>query len=160
MAQARSRFGELHHLWSASALGLRLKLRLYEAAVCSMLVHESEAWVLSEGLCKSLRHWNARCLSIITGREVRLETVAPSFDLIRHVKGRRLKWVGCILRLDDTRMLHRLVVRQQVPHPEGSLLADTPRHSSMLELKRKAENRKAWNRMAHKFKKYGVVRYI
>lgn len=68
-------------------------------------------------------------------------------------------------------------MRQQVPHPEGLLLVDTPRHSSMLlslvqlvQLKTSQEEGgklegislegMAGNRMAHKFKKYGVVRYI
>lgn len=40
------------------------------------------------------------------------------------------------------------------------VIIGAPRHKSMLELKRMAENRKAWNRMSHKFKKYGVVKYM
>ena len=78
LAQSKSRCGKLHHLWSTSALGMRLKLRLHAAAVCSILAHGSEAWVLTAGMCKSLRHWNACCLSVITGREIR----EASFDLL------------------------------------------------------------------------------
>lgn len=156
MAQARARFGELHHLWGAGALGLRLKIRLFAAAVCSMLAHGSEAWILSEGLCKSLRHWCACCLTIITGRSVRDESVRPSFDLVRRLRARRLKWLGGILRMDDSRILHRVVMRQQPPHAQGSLLADAPVHRSMIELKRMAEDQESWRRMLGRFKKYGT----
>ena len=89
-----------------------------------------------------------------------METVEPSFDLIRHIRARRLKWLGCILRMDDSRVLHRLLMRQSLPHAPGSLLADAPMHRSLLELKRMAEDCKSWTAMVNKFKKHNIIKFV
>ena len=62
--------------------------------------------------------------------------------------------------MDDSRILHRVVMRQQLPHAQGSLLADAPAHRSMIELKRMAEDQKSWRRMLGKFRKYGRVKFV
>lgn len=159
MAQARSRFGDLRHIWSSKALSLGLKLQLYSAAVCSMLVHGGEAWRLTGEVLKKVKNWNAKCLVIITGRSWREETVAPSFDLVRHLRSRRLRWLGHILRMKEGRLLRKVVCAVRQPYYEGSIFMDTPRHSSMDRLVKLASSRKSWNNMVNRFKKTGVVNY-
>ena len=61
--------------------------------------------------------------------------------------------------MDDSRVLHRVVMRQPMPHEEGTLLSEAPRHVSMIELKRMAGDQKSWNRMVNKYKRYGVLKY-
>ena len=39
-------------------------------------------------------------------------------------------------------------------------MADVPKHRSMLELKRMVEEKKKWNRMIRKFRRYGIVRFV
>ena len=53
-----------------------------------------------------------------------------------------------------------MVMRLCVPHAEGSLLADAPKHRSSLELKRMDEEKKKWNKMIQKFRRYGVLRFV
>ena len=86
----------------------------------------------------------------------------PSFDLLRHIRARsrRLKWLGVILCMDDSRMLHRVVMRQQAPYQSGSLLEGAPEHRSMIELKRMAQDEKSWSAMVSKFRKHNIIKYV
>ena len=43
IAKARSRAGKLRHIWASEKLSLKLKLRLYKSAVCSIMTYEAEA---------------------------------------------------------------------------------------------------------------------
>ena len=160
MAQARSRFGDMHHIWGAKALNLTLKLGLYIAAVCSMLVHGAEAWRLDDHTLRMLRNWNAKCLSIITGRSVREETIEPSFNLLYHLRSRRLRWLGHILRMEDSRLLRAVVCSAQQPYPAGSIFMDAPPHSSMDHLVKLAGRKKSWSRMVKRLKRAGIAKFV
>ena len=153
MGQARSRFGDLHHIWSSKALSLELKLSLYVSGVCSMLVHGGEAWLLTRDVVKSLRGWNARCLHIITGRHWRDETRDPTVNLIGHLRARRVRWLGHVLRMDESRLLHRMVCESSQPYPEGSIFEGVPPHESMEVLKKMAANRKRWSAVVRRERK-------
>ena len=153
MGQARSRFGELHHVWSSSQLSLGLKLRLYIAGVCSMLAHGGEAWLLCPQTVRTLRGWSARCLVIITGRSWREESVDPSVNLIGHLRSRRLRWLGHILRMSEDRMLHRMVCQSVQPYPVGSIFDNAPPHSSMVELMQFASDKSNWRSSVRKTRK-------
>ena len=144
MVQARSRFGELHHVWGSKQLPLTLKINLYMAGVCSMLTHGSEAWLLTPSVVRSLRGWNARCLVIITGRSCREETVQPSFNLVGHIRSRRVRWLGHILRMSDVRLLHRLVCQCSESYQVGSIFDDAPPHASMKHLMALAQEKAQW----------------
>ena len=144
MVQARSRFGELHHVWGSKQLPLTLKINLYMAGVCSMLTHGSEAWLLTPSVVRSLRGWNARCLVIITGRSCREETVQPSFNLVGHIRSRRVRWLGHILRMSDVRLLHRLVCQCSESYQVGSIFDDAPPHASMKHLMELAQEKAQW----------------
>ena len=54
-AMAKQRAGSLRHVW-ASSLNLDLKVRLYIAACCSILVYGSEAWLLDESAARSVSY--------------------------------------------------------------------------------------------------------
>ena len=84
IAMAMQRAGKLRHVWAAEELSLDLRMRLYRAAVCSILVYGSEAWFLNDKACKALNGANARMVSHITGRTVR-EEASPAtwtFDIV------------------------------------------------------------------------------
>ena len=84
---------------------------------------------------------------------------SQSFNLVRHLRARRLRWLGHILRMKEGRLLRKVVCAKAQPYPEGSIFMDTPRHSSMDRLIKLASNRKLWSAMVTRFKKTGVVNY-
>ena len=69
-----------------------------------------EAWWLVELMMRSLNGWNLRCLHLINGRSYREEAVEPSLDLVALVRARRLRWLGHVLRAEESYLLNKVVV--------------------------------------------------
>ena len=65
-------------------------MRLYAAAVVSVLVYGSEAWPVSDKVIKWVGAWNARRLSFITDREIRDEYLVE-LQKLRKKYERRLR---------------------------------------------------------------------
>ena len=146
IALARTRFGKLRHVFGSKDLPTNIKLRLYEAAVCSILVYGCESWMLDE---KTMRHINgasSRMLAIITGNPIQTEArpLTTSLNLIRKLRIRRHKWLGHILRDDPSRLITQAVKTQRALGLEGSLLMDAPPHSTFQELVDLAADRATW----------------
>ena len=112
LEKAAVRFSMLCHIWKSSELSMALKLRLYAAAVVSVLVYGYEAWAMNEGLCKKLGSWGARGLAFVTGREIRDEYCVPSFDLMARVGARRLRWAGHLLGAKEGYLPRRVAIAQ------------------------------------------------
>ena len=151
MAIAKTRFGQLHEIWRSKKLPISAKLRIYACAVISVLTYGNEIWRLDDKTKRKLRGWNARCLSAVTGRDFREETVEPSFDLIARLRARRLRWAGHILRLEEDSLLRRVLMAQAEQElaegrSEGALLMDAPVFSSLEELVEAAADRTAWRK--------------
>ena len=85
IVMATQRSGKLRHVWAAEELSLDLKMRLYRAAVCSILVYGSEAWFLNDNACKAINGANARMVAHITGKSAREEAspATRTFDIVR-----------------------------------------------------------------------------
>jgi hypothetical protein len=149
MGLAKAVFGNLRHLWD-SDLSTRWKLRLFRAGVVSILVYGLEAWEITERAKTRLRGWASRCLVRITGRTYREEAVDPTWDLVRYVLARRLRWLGHTLRRPEGALVRRTVLAMaqvgldEGGHAAGSLLAEAPAHSSVEELVGMAEDRDWW----------------
>ena len=161
IGKASGRFSKLRWLWDSSAIKQKTKLQLYQSAVVSTLTHCHEAWKLSKKVIKKAGGWNAKCLAIITGRSVRDERVTPSFDIIKELRTRRLRWLGHILRMDKDRLLRKAVVSMEKPYPEGSILMDAPKHDSMTDLIALAgghgpENHQGWTGMVSEFNEHFI----
>ena len=137
MAKARDRFTKLHEVWKCRILSLEVKQSLYQHAVVSVLLHGSEAWDLTPELQAKLNGWNARCVSTFSGRHTRHEASSryrSTFDLVSHLRVRRLEWVCRVLRMDDGRF-HRealkLLFEKRMAgqlHRKGSVLMDVPKY--------------------------------
>ena len=142
LAKAKARFGKLHEVWRSPYLTLKVKLQLYQHAVISVLMHGHEAWDLNPQLQTKLNGWNARCVAIITGRDIKEEAShrGQTFDLVTHIRVRRLSWVGHVLRMDDPRFVKqalRAVFEKKQSgdlQRRGSVLMDVPECSSFSEL--------------------------
>ena len=146
MAIARTRFGQLHEIWRSKKLPISAKIRIYACAVISVLTYGNEIWKFSEKIKAKLRGWNARCLSVITGRGFREETVKPSFDLVARLRSRRLRWAGHILRMEESSLLRQVLLAQSKVEGRatGGLLADAPEYESTEELLELAQDRDGW----------------
>jgi hypothetical protein len=152
MGEAKSRFGKLRNIWDSGIFPTSAKLRLFEAAVVSVLVYGCEAWMLDESLMASLRGWCAKCVTRLTGQSIRDENRHPTYPLVMKVRQRRLKWLGHILRSDESNMVRVAVLQlagEQLSGQAsvGSLLMDAPRFSSIGELLELASDRELWNEM-------------
>ena len=66
--KAMVRCSKLRHVFNSDKISLRLKLRLYEAAVCSLLTYGCESWDLSDKVLCAINGANSRMLSRITGK--------------------------------------------------------------------------------------------
>ena len=148
MSIAQTIFSSLSHIWSDHRLSTNMKIRLYRTAVCSAFTHACEAWNFSDPIRKSINGFNSRCLSHITGKDLRNSASHPEFDLVAAVIMRRLRFAGHILRMNPERLLHRSFIaylNSRKTRPPGSLLHGFD-SMSIQDLTDLAHDRKAWNR--------------
>ena len=155
MAQARTRFGQLHNIWGSSSLPLSAKIRLFEASVASVLLYGCEVWVLDDKQMATLHQWCARCMAHITKREVRDEYNDPTYPLVMKARQRRLRWLGHVLRMGEHRLVRVAVVSltERVLRGEsegkGTVIMDAPGCGSVDELVELAQDRQLWNGMCN-----------
>ena len=152
IAAATSTAGKMRVIWAARSTPLNLKMRIYKTGVCSRLTYGSEGWLLDDRTCKMLNGANSRMVDRITGKSPHEEASADTrtFDVVRAIRARRLKWVGHILRMTEDRMVQQALRYIADNRREGDLLSDTPPSFSWPELQSLAANRDAWRSMVHK----------
>ena len=146
IAKAMSRCGQLRHIFASPALSLHLKLRLYEAAVCSLLTFGCETWALTDKTMRTLNGANSRMLTHITGKSIRAEArpLTTSLNLVRMIRIRRYRWLGHILRTSPHRLIHQALLCQSLMNAPGNLLMDAPPFSSPQHLREQAMDRATW----------------
>ena len=110
VAIAQTTFGSLCSIWTDHRLSCALKLRTYQLAVFSTLTYASEAGMLTEPVMRSVNGFNSRCLHVITGHDYRVTATAPEYDLLREIRQRRLRYLGHILHMPDSRVVRRAVL--------------------------------------------------
>ena len=150
MAIAQTTFGSLFSIWTDHRLSRALKLRTYQIAMSSTLTHASEAWTLTEPVMRSVNGFNSRCLHIITGQDYRVTAGAPEYDLLLAIRQRRLRYLGHILRMPESRVVRRALValvKGGTVYPKGSLFMDC-QTMEMHQLVALAQRRGAWNALA------------
>ena len=150
IAQAYTRCGNLRHVLDAKQLSVGLKLRLYKAAVCSILTYGCETWRLTPSVMRTINGANSKMLSRFTGKTIPQEAraVSSTFNLVRHIRIRRLKWLGHILRAGPSRLIYQAVEEQRRLGLPDNILMDAPPHLSLVELAIKAKDRATWKAVA------------
>ena len=125
-AMAKTRAGSLRHIWAAE-LPLDLKIRLYIACCCSIMVWGSEAWVLDDEAKRCINGANAHMLAHITGKTKREEATlgTTTFNILAWIRARRMRWVGHILRLPDERLIKQTLKVIFDNPQDGDILMDT-----------------------------------
>ena len=111
IAQALTRCGKLRHVFESPDLSITIKLRLYQAAVCSILTYGCETWSLTPAVMKKLNGANSKMLTRFTGKSIPQEArrATCSFDLVRSIRVRRFKWLGHILRAGSSKLIYQTV---------------------------------------------------
>ena len=131
-----------------------LKLRLYEAGVVSVLVYGCECWDLTVKAATSLRSWNARRMSMITGKEIREEYKHPSFDLLGCARARRLKWAKQLLRAPEDFIPRRTAMAELERYggggQPGGIFQDAPKGVTVEELVELANRQVFWSKEVRK----------
>ena len=89
---------------------------------------------------------NSRMLARITGKTIPQEArpMTCSFNLVKAIRKRRLKWLGDILRNGPNRLTYQAIKEQRSLGLPGNLLMDAPPHNSLEELAIKAKDRAQW----------------
>ena len=110
---ARGRFNSLFQFWSNKSLKTDLKLSYYLRLITSVLCWGSEAWKLTDTAQRALNGFNARCVSVITGKSSRKEASERkrTIDIVGVIRYRRRQYLGHILRSNPASVLRRDVLQ-------------------------------------------------
>ena len=67
-------------------------------------------------------------VTTITGRTIREEAQkdVKTYGVVAAIRAVRLKWLGCILRIDADRTLHKAVKLNYHDRQDGDILMETP----------------------------------
>ena len=121
-----------------------------------MLTYGSEAWTLDDAACKIINGANAAMVSHIraTQRSIQEEATdgTKTFDLLRWIRAHRLRWVGHILRMSETRLIKQALHTIFDNHKDGDILMDIPRVKDWQDLQALAAHRQSWRARVHKLK--------
>ena len=149
IARAMKRCGQLRNILDSDKIGMNLKLRLYEASVCSLLTFGCETWTLNKQILGLINGANSRMLARFTGKSIPSEArpATCSFNLIHRIRQRRLRWVGHILRQGPEHITYTALAAQSHRNLEGNLLMDAPPHAHLDDLTHLAMDRAAWGSM-------------
>ena len=142
IARAMKRCGQLCNILDSKIIGMKLKLRLYEASVCSLLTFGCETWTLNKQTLSLINGANSRMLARFTGKSIPNEArpATCSLNLILKIRQRRLRWVGHILRQGPGHITYTALAVQSSRNLEGNLLMDAPPHTHLSELTHLASN--------------------
>ena len=151
IAMAMARCGRLRPVFDSKVITLRLKLRLYEAAVCSLMTYGCETWDINVETQKRINGANSVMLARITGKSIPQEArpATTSLNLIRRIRMRRHRWVGHILRLGQKSIVYQALKVQSLMMVEGNLLMDVPPFNNFEDLARQAMDRARWRELTH-----------
>ena len=151
-AMATQRWGTMRHIFNSPHLSLTLKLRLYSAAVCSVMTYGSESWFLTKEVLRAINGANSRLLSRFTGKTVQQEArpATTSLNLTRRIRKLRLRWLGQILRSGPQHLIFKAVEEQHRHGMRGGLLMDAPPSENVHDLIPLANDREAWCALVRK----------
>ena len=144
---AWARFNEYRTTLTSTKLPISLRIRLHIVLVVQTLIYGSSAWLLDEGLRRSVNGINSKMVSSITKRSIHEEAREPSFRIMDHILKRRRAYLGHILRMPPDRMVRRFLLElnpDSAPFIPGSLLDDT-NYTTVAEMIEAASHRDSWS---------------
>ena len=146
VALAMKRCGQLRQCFDSEVISQEVKIKIYKAAVMSLMTYGNEAWSLNASAMAKINGANARCLSRITGKPAHQEASkrTQSYDIIRDLRRRRFQWLGHILCMQENRLVLKAVKVQYDKGECSNMLYDAPVTRSFDELRTIASDRGVW----------------
>ena len=83
----------------------------------------------TEPVMRNVNGFNSRFLHVITGQDYPVTATAPEYNLLIAIGQRRLRYLGHILRMPESRMVRRALMalaKGSTVYPKGSLLYGLP----------------------------------
>ena len=95
---------------------------------------------------RKLNGCNSQMLSRVTGNDVRTEArpTTSSFDVVKHIRVRCLRWLGQILRGNQGRLLYKAMEAQYSMRNPGNLFMDAPPHTDLQDLVNQSYDKVFW----------------
>ena len=114
--KASGAFNTLGNIWTSRSIQISTKIRIYKAAVITVLTYGCEVWNTTKVQMKRMETFHQRCLRRILRirwfHRVRNEDVlqrAKTTDLESHISSMRLRWFGHVARMPETRLPNYLL---------------------------------------------------
>ena len=119
IVKAGAAFGQLRaHVWRRSDLSLKVKGRVFQAVVMSVLLYGCEAWAVSVPGLRKLRGFYYNCLRVLAkmprygGRHESNAAVRKRvgcMDIEDVLRKKRLRWYGHVRRMPEERWPRRML---------------------------------------------------
>ena len=116
IGKATGAFNRLYNIWNSRSISISVKIRIYKAAVITVLTYGCEVWNTSKAQMKRLESFHQRCLRRIL--KIRWFHKVPNVEVLRracsttlesHVASMRLRWYGHVVRMPSDRLPRYLV---------------------------------------------------
>ena len=120
-----------------------------------ILLYGCETWTLDPVTMRMINGANSKMLVKFTDKTIPQEArqTTCSFNLVRHIRIRRFKWLVHILRAGPSRLTYQAVEEQSRLSRPVNILMDAPPHTCFMNLMNLtviASDRKAWRALAKK----------
>ena len=114
---ASSVMRSLKHMWASKTISLKVKGRVYEACVRSVLLYGSETWTLTKAMLNAISVFDSQCLRWIS--HIRWQDFVSNVEVQERVFGdrskevgditkvvfeRELRWLGHVARMEEGRL--------------------------------------------------------
>ena len=110
LSKARHAFSLLTNIWRSNKYSMKTKLKLYNSNVKSVLLYGSECWRVVKGDMNKVSSFHNTCLRRICRifwpnqiSNAELHSRTNSIDIQKEIKGRGLRWLGHVLRMENNR---------------------------------------------------------
>jgi len=173
--KASGAFSQLGKIWNNSSILLSTKIRIYEAAVLTILTYGSEVWVTTKAQMSRLEVFHQRCLRRIlrvrwfhhvSNISVFQQTETTNIEAV--VAASRLRWLGHVLRMPNERLPRFLLDwnpnfgKRSRGRPrktwlntalEDTRLTTGNNNLKLNDVEKMAQNRLEWRRMVRRRRK-------
>ncbi len=113
------RYTNLKRILTSPRLPRSLRIRLLKASVISTPLYGCESWKITAHVHRRPNNTVLKTLSKITGRSIEEEARTPTENILMNVSDRRWSWLGHVLRMDEDRLVRKVLLNCFQPTKES-----------------------------------------